>query len=121
MNAMADPSIRRSIDVRAKQVVPLLKEGLLQKEIAERLGVSEAQVVKYVRHARKLGMLPPKQKQRPPSVLGRVQVGHLGAELYKLDADIQQWIAANLPDGATLTDFAVACIVDAYYQEQNEH
>jgi hypothetical protein len=121
MNAMVDPSIRRGIDVRAKQVVPLLNAGLMQKQIAARLGVSEAQVVKYVRHARKLGMLPPKKKQRRSSALGRVPVGRLGDELYKLDDSIQNWIADNLPEGSTLADFAVACIVDSYHEEKNEY
>jgi DNA-binding CsgD family transcriptional regulator len=120
MNAPTRHPERMHIDDRARQVVPLVKEGIMQKVIATRLGVSDAQIVKYVRHARKLGLLPDKKKQATRSIIGHVPVGRLWDEANKLDDNIQRWIVANVPEGASLADFAIACIVDQYHDEHEE-
>ena len=49
---------------------------------------------------------------------GRLPAGRLGDEVKMLDEDIQKWIYKSIPEGATIANFAVACLVDQYHEEK---
>lgn len=108
---------RRPFNESVRIVVPMVKAGMMQKDIAAKIGKSEQVVYKYVIRARELGLLPPKAKQKAPGILTGFSAGRLQVELGKLDPKIQLWIAKNLPQGATLAEFVAACIVDQYHDE----
>jgi transposase len=121
MKPIRPPFLRLPLDERARQVAPLVRSGMRQKEIAAQQGVSEAQIVKCVRRARDLGLLPHKKRQEATSILSQVPLGRLWDKANQLDDKIQRWIVSNTPEGVTLADFAVACIVDSYHEEKNEY
>ena len=45
-------------------------------------------------------------------------LGYLGPSIAALDRDTRQWIAEQIPEGGTVAEFAVGCIVDTYLAER---
>lgn len=99
---------------RVKQFKPLLAAGMSGVEIAKEVGLSRSQVSKILCEARENGWLDPKEIAY---VFHSTRLGGIGAPLRNQPTEVQRWICEQIPEGGTVAEFAVSCMVDAYYEE----
>jgi transposase len=106
----------RTVDEGARLVAPMFKRGLKISECAELLGVRKSSVSRYKERAREMGLL---EVVRPgvTADLRAIKSGNIWNAVEALDYDVKKWILDNIPKGATLVEFAFACLVDQYFDE----
>jgi transposase len=109
----------RTVEQGAIEAAKLVELGATTREIANVMQVQISQASRYVRHARRVGLLP----SRTPGLeraMDAIPRGSVRATAAKLAPEVQQWIVASIPAGVTLAQFAFACLVDQYFEEQGE-
>ena len=108
------------------KVVELYKQGASHEEIAAGAGISISAVARAIRRARNNGELPEKQPADPNTKLTNalkqegVTKGSISKMLLSMPKPAQHWVMANVPDGATVAEFAAAVLMDAYYEEMGD-
>jgi len=111
---MSDDLVRRSYKERIDQILPLIQKSYTAKQIAGEIGVSTEHVHKLLKTGREDGLLP---DNRPLNPMRRMSIGALGRELKSQDPSFIKWLYKNMPEGTTVASFAVACMLDAYYDD----
>lgn len=102
---------------RVKMAAEDFRQGLSLDQSAERIGVARQTISFLRRRARDLGLLEPKRLQNS-TILQGVKLGEMRAALEALPPEAARWLASQIPEGVTAAEFAVACILDAYHDEQ---
>lgn len=102
---------------RIVAVAELCNLGLTLAQTAERLNLSPQTVANVRTLARKRGVLP-KKRQATATILSGVQLGNMKLAARAMPPDVADWVARQIPDGITLAEFAISCVVDAYHDEQ---
>jgi len=109
------------------RVVELYKQGASRTEIAAIVGISITTVARAIRRARNNGELPEKQPADPTAKLhhtlkqGGVVKGSVSKMLLAMPKPVQHWVMDNTPEGATVSDFAAAVLMDAYFEEMGDN
>jgi len=111
---MSDDLVRRSYKERIDQILPLIQKSYTAKQIAGEIGVSKERVHKLLKRGREDGLLPDNRQHNP---LQYMSVGALGREITNQDPSFIKWLYRNMPEGTTVASFAVACMLDAYYDD----
>lgn len=106
---------KRSVRERLEQFKPFLEAGMLGGEIAKEVGLSPSAVSKVLCKAREKGLLGHKELIH---VFHTTYIGRIGVPLKSQPLEVQKWIRDQIPEGGTVAEFAVACMVDAYYEDQ---
>ena len=107
---------RVSVEERYEQIRPHLEKGMTAAEIGLRIGASKSWTQMLITRGRKEGALPggrPRHMQH----LDSINIGRPRAQLSMLPDEVQKWISEQIPEGSTLAEFMVACVMDAYYDE----
>lgn len=99
---------------RINQIRPLIKKHYTPKQIAAELGVSVGHTHKLIRTGRQEGLLPDNRTHNP---LRYMSVGALGREIKNQGPSFTRWLQRTMPEGTTIASFAVACMLDTYYEE----
>lgn len=99
---------------RIEQIKPLAEKQMACKEIAAELGLTVGYTQRLVKDARDQGLL---RDLRRHDALKYMTVGALGKELKDQEPGFTRWLARNVPEGTTVAEFAVACLLDAYYDD----
>ena len=99
---------------RINQIRPLLEKHYTSKQGAAEIGVSIAYATKLIRTGRQEGLLPDNRKHNP---LRYMSVGALGQEIKNQGPSFTRWLQRTMPEGTTIASFAVACMLDTYYEE----
>lgn len=99
---------------RINEIRPLLEKNYTPKQIAGWLGISIGHTHKLIRTGRETGLLPDNRNHNP---LRYMSVGALGQEIKNQDPSFTRWLQRNMPEGTTIASFAVACMLDTYYEE----
>lgn len=108
-----------------RRMLEMSKQGYKIKELAEMFGMSMRSVYDMRARLRRKGYnldhpymprkpSPLEQKHRPVS--GSV----LKASLNQMDDDTQLWVMNSIPEGATLAEFAVACMISERERELDD-
>jgi len=105
-----------TIEERIEQIKPLAKQGLPPREIADQIGLSWTHVYRIMRVGRDHGVLPDTRKH---DVMRSITIGRLGRELKGQPPGFTRWLADAIPEDATLAEFAVACLVDLYFEDMD--
>jgi transcriptional regulator with XRE-family HTH domain len=113
------PSREEKTRTRIEAVVELCNLGLTLEQSAERLGVSQQTVANLRSLARKRGVLP-KKRQVTATILQGVPLGQMKSAARSLPPEVADWVARQMPEGVSLAEFAISCVIDAYHDEQ-EH
>ena len=111
---MNDDLVKRSYKERMDQILPLVQKSYTAQQIAGEIGVSTEHVHKLLKTGREDGLLP---DNRPLNPMRRMSIGALGRELKSQDPSFIKWLYKNMPEGTTVASFAVACMLDAYYDD----
>lgn len=112
-------SDRVPTEERYKQIAPLVEQGLPATEIAVKIGLSKSYTQMLVTRGRREGKLPHGRPRRS-TILDKFNIGRPRAQVYNLPEEVQIWIADQMPEGSTIAEFMVACVVDQYYEEMGE-
>jgi len=104
-----------SFEDRMKQIKPLVDQGMTCAEIGLKIGLLNSQTKRLVRRGRKEGHLP--DKKIAMGMRNRRPVGLLSASLKGQDQGFIHWLEREVPEGMTVSDFAVACMIDQYHEE----
>lgn len=105
-----------TLEERAEQLRPYLDRGCTTREAAEAIGLSYSQANKIVSVARSRGLL----ERRKGNILKCTNIGSLGKLAHEQSEDIQHWIRDQIPEGGTLSELAMSCMVDAYFEEKGD-
>jgi transposase-like protein len=108
---------RFTVHERVEQIRPYLASGMPAAAIARRLGLSESRVSRVINEARENGWLP---RQTEASVFEGTRIGAVWTPLASQPVEVQEWVRDQIPEGGTVAEFAVSCMVDAYYEEQGD-
>jgi len=108
--------MKMTIEDRIEQIKPLAKQGLPPREIADRIGLSWTHVYRIMRIGRSKGILP---DTRTHNIARSIRIGTLGKEIEDKSPGFTRWLADAIPEGSTLAEFAVACMVDLYFEDMD--
>lgn len=114
-------SAKAAIEMRRRVVLRLSQEGVMQKDIAARLGVTISMVGKDRTALRKAGLLqkrPPKDPVTPALQDFQIKIGAVRPALHVLSMDELEWLLKEVPEGVTLAEVLVAIARDAYLDTQ---
>jgi len=106
-----------------EQVAELLEQRLSYFEIKERTGFSTTRISRLIRFGRGAGLIPPRKpstsRAKMSATLGALNIkrGSIQEIMEALPPEVRTWLLGNVPEGATIADFAASVIVDAYYEE----
>ena len=106
--------MKPTFEDRMRQIKPLAEKQMPCTEIAAKLGLSVAYVHRLTRQGREQGILKDLRKH---DALRYMTVGALGKELRGQEPGFTRWLTKNVPEGSTIAAFAVACLLDAYYDD----
>lgn len=109
-------SNRMSYAERVEQIRPYAERGLKAGDIAEAIGISCTRVTKILAEARAAGEMPG-GRPRVRKYLQHIPLGNIGPAIPDLPNEVKKWIEENMPEGSTVAEFAVACMVDQYHDE----
>ena len=121
--------IERDIPVRRLKIVSLHKEGLTNRQIAERMGIPLSIVSTGIYLARRDYLIPPSKKSSPSrSVLYMIKkLGRKYADLGRmldvfdtLTKDEAIWLVTTLPENMKMSHYLASFVSDAYAEEQGE-
>lgn len=106
---------------RVAQVAPLLEKGMSQGAVSRKIGLSKSWTNRLIRMARMAGDLPPApiSKARILSAYD-IRVGSLGPLFEEQTPEFKHWMAKQASGSVTLADVAMAALVDAYHEEQDQ-
>lgn len=103
-----------TLEERAAQLRPYLEQGYTTREAAGVIGLSISQANKIVATARTQGLLA----RRKSDILRGVYTGSIRGLVRQQPEELQRWVRDQIPEGGTVAEFAVSCVVDAYYEDQ---
>jgi len=103
-----------TLEERAAQLRPYLEQGYTTREAAGVIGLSISQANKIVATARTQGLLA----RRKSDILRGVYTGSIRGLVRQQPEELQRWIRDQIPEGGTVAEFAVSCVVDAYYEDR---
>lgn len=104
------------LEKRIQSIKALWDNGLDARQIMWELGLSKNQTYRAIREARARGLIEP--KPRPQHPLRGVPTGALGPLLDRQEEDFKSWVCESVPEGSTIAEFAVACLLDIYDEEK---
>jgi hypothetical protein len=110
---------QRTVEEGAHLVTKLIKKRVDRDECCRQLNVGRFQFYNYVRKAREMGLLPDAEP-RIDTAISDIPRGNLRREVSYLDKKIQKWLLDSVPEGSSLAEFAIACVVDQYFDEVGE-
>lgn len=105
---------RFTVQERLEQFKPLLAAGMSGRAIAQKTGLSPSQVSRILREGRESGWL---ERKEIAYVFHSTRFGAIGTPLTSQPIEIQEWVRDQIPEGGTVAEFAVSCMVDAYCEE----
>mgnify|MGYP000728263446 CR=1 FL=1 len=107
------PSLARRMtdDVRA-EILRLFDEGMTQREIANAVGFGQSRVWSVLDDARRTG------RWRSMKSLSRVKRGSLTKAAAIADEAAQDWLASQIPEGATLAETLMEIALDVYFEQK---
>ena len=111
---MNDDLVRRSYKERIDQILPLIQKSYTAKQIAGEIGVSKEHVHKLLKTGREDGLLPDNRRHNS---MRYMSIGALGREIKNQDPSFIKWLQRTMPEGITVASFAVACMLDTYYED----
>lgn len=98
------------------KVRDLLAAGLRPLEVAREMCISQSHMYRLLAEGRERGEIPPSQN----NPLVRIKSGAIGPLVNHQDIGFRKWLAKNIPEGTTIASFAVACLLDTYYDETDQ-
>lgn len=101
---------------RVEQMRPHVERGLDAHQIAEQIGLGYGRVTKILAGARAAGDLPG-GRPRVRKYLQDAARGNIGPAIEDQPDEVKRWVEENMPEGSTIAEFAVACMVDQYFDE----
>lgn len=102
-----------TVEERAEQLRRYLEQGYTTREAAGVIGLSYSRANRVVATARARGILP----RRKIDIFNDIRVGPLGYLVRQQSEEIQYWLRGQIPDGGTISELAMSCMVDAYFEE----
>jgi DNA-directed RNA polymerase specialized sigma subunit len=111
---MNNTLVKRSYKERIDQILPLLQKSYTAKQIASEIGVSKEHVHKLLKRGREDELLPDNRQHNP---MRYMSIGALGREIKNQDPSFTRWLQRTMPEGTTIASFAVACMLDTYYED----
>lgn len=102
-----------TVEERAEQLRPYLEQGYTTREAAGVIGLSYSRANRVVAAARARGILP----RRQIDIFNDIRVGPLGYLVRAQSEDFQYWLRGQIPDGGNISEFAVSCLLDVYFEE----
>lgn len=109
-------SKRMSYAERVEQIRPYVEQGMEAREISEHVEIGYNRLTKILADARASGDLPG-GRPRVRKYLQDATLGRIGQAIADQPDEVKQWVEENLPEGCTVAEFAVACMVDQYFDE----
>ena len=104
-------------------VLDLVRDGYNRQQIADRLDMTINAVAAIKSKLRRNGhtFVGERNARRPLERQPVVPIGKLRqTAVANLSDDAQEWLLKQIPPGSTLSEFAVACIQDAYNEESDD-
>lgn len=109
--------MRQTVEQRIEQIKPFTDRGVAPRDIARETGLSFSQVYRILRVGRAKGLLLDTRKHDP---LRYMTIGTLSKEVKSQPPDFTRWLAKEMPTGVTLAEFAIACLLDLYFEEKEK-
>ena len=111
------------VEARMEKIIAMVEAGVAQSEMAKRLDVSGVTITKSIQRARDLGRLPPREPVTPQAKLNNelkkfeANRGTVSQMMLLMPEPARAWVMSNVPENATIADFAASVLLDAYYDE----
>ena len=106
-----------------EQVAEMMTQGLSYLEMQEKTGWNQSRISRLIRHGRGAGLIPPRKPSTSRAKIHatlktlNVKRGSIQEIMEALPPEVRTWLLGNVPEGATIADFAASVIVDAYHEE----
>lgn len=107
----------QELNARQQQVLDAHNAGLSVQQAAKRIGITASRVSHIRGYLRDMGYDLSRRKQVCAFRQAGVRLGKMSEPMRKLEPEVKAWVIANIPEGASLADFAMACVADAYFDE----
>lgn len=123
---IASHELLRPLEASTRDIYKLTLAGHGPTAISRKLGVTKNTVCARVFRMRVAGVLPParikhSENQRVELMRRKYnkRIGTVTHIINALTEEQSEWVYANVPDKATVADFIVSLVRDAYAEENN--
>jgi transposase len=115
----------KALSTQQRAVFDLTMQGYNVEQIAEELNVTRGAVHSAHSRLRKKGYdVGYTNRPGSQSPLKRDESANVGRLLQtcvnQMDRRTQEWVFQSIPDGATLSEFAVSCMIEEFYREMDD-
>lgn len=101
---------------RQEEVLDLTRRGLNPEQIANKIGICRNGVYNLQARLRQLEVL--QREEIPRAIESKDAIGDIVPRYREQSREFRKWVRDSLPEGCTVADFAVACMIDQFHDEQ---